>query len=49
MGIRVDDAGIKSFYESSKDKFSDREESEAYDQIKLLIFKEKQRKLLRGG
>jgi len=46
LDISITEDGIESFYKANKDKFPDIEEAEAYDQIKMLIFKEKQRKVL---
>ena len=42
----ITDVEIKSYYQIHKDKFPDKQESEVYHRIKLLIFKEKQRKAL---
>jgi len=46
LGIRVDDAEIRNFYELHKDKFPNKEQSDVYDEIKFLIFKEKQKNVL---
>jgi len=48
LGLRVDDKEIRQFYETNKSEFPDKEESQVYDQIKLLIFKEKQGKAIQG-
>ncbi len=44
LPIRVDDKEISEFYENHKDRdFKDKQLSQAYDQIKVIIFKFKQR------
>lgn len=45
-GITVDDWEINSFYETNKDRYPDKEKFEVYSEIKLLIFKEKQKEAL---
>jgi len=44
LTIKIDDAEIMDFYNKNKDKFSGKTLEDAYPEIRLVLFKERQRK-----
>jgi hypothetical protein len=44
LTIKIDDAEIRDFYNANKDKFSGKTLEDAYPEIRLVLFKERQRK-----
>jgi len=44
LTIKIDDAEIRDFYNANKDKFSGKTLEDAYPEIRLVLFKERQKK-----
>ncbi|MFH1767760.1 MAG: hypothetical protein ABH858_01180 [Candidatus Omnitrophota bacterium] len=47
LGIRVNETDVKEFYQEHKETFPDKELTEVYDQVKLLVFRYNQEAALK--